>query len=166
MEKLFGDFSFGLFFWQSLLFLLFLFLLRKFAWKPILGAVNERERSIETALNEAKKAREEMALLKSENDKILKEAKIERDAILKEAREMRDGIVAKAKDAAQIEADRLVENAKAAIQNEKAAAMTELKNQIAQLSIDVAERVLKKELSDKSAQEALAKEMINEAKFN
>lgn len=166
MEKLFGDFSFGLFFWQSLLFLLFLFLLRKFAWKPILGAVNERERSIETALNEAKKAREEMALLKSENDKILKEAKIERDAILKEAREMRDGIVAKAKDAAQVEADRLVENAKAAIQNEKAAAMTELKNQIAQLSIDVAERVLKKELSDKSAQEALAKEMINEAKFN
>lgn len=166
MDKLINDFSFGLFFWQVILFLLFLFLLRKFAWKPILGAVNEREKSIETALNEAKKAREEMAFLKSENDKILKEAKIERDAILKEAREMRDGIVAKAKETAQLEADRLVENAKAAIQNEKAAAVTDLKNQIAQLSIEVAEKVLKKELSDKSSQEALAKEMINEAKFN
>src|SRR5690606_13667271 len=118
------------------------------------------------ALNQAKKAREEMALLKAENDKILKEAKIERDAILKEAREAKDNIIAQAKTTAQEEADRLVANAKTAIQNEKAAAMTELKNQIAQLSIEVAEKVLKKELGDKSAQEALAKEMINESKLN
>lgn len=166
MEKLFGDFSFGLFFWQSLLFLLFLFLLRKFAWKPILGAVNDREKSIEDALNEAKKAREEMVLLKSENDKILKEAKIERDAILKEAREAKESIIAQAKETAQVEADRLVESAKAAIQNEKMAAMTDLKNQVAKLSIEVAEKVLNKELGSKEAQEALAKEFINEAKLN
>lgn len=166
MEKLINDFSFGLFFWQTLLFVLLLFILKKFAWGPIMSAVNEREKTIEDSLNQAKKAREEMANLKSENEKILKEAKIERDAILKEAREMKEGIIAKAKDTAQIEADRLVENAKAAIHNEKAAAMTELKNQIAVLSIEVAEKVLKKELSDKSAQEALAKEMINETKLN
>lgn len=166
MEKLISDFSFGLFFWQTILFLMLLLLLRKFAWKPILNAVNDREKSIEDALNEAKKAREEMAQLKSENDKILKEAKIERDAILKEARETKDSIVAKAKETAQVEADRLVEGAKQAIQNEKMAAMTELKNQIAHLSIDVAEKVLNKELSDKTAQESLAKEIINEANLN
>lgn len=166
MEKLINDFSFGLFFWQTLLFLLLLLVLRKYAWKPILNSVNEREASIEDALNEAKKAREEMVHLKSENDKILREAKIERDAILKEAREMHESIVSKAKDDAKIEADRLIENAKAAIQNEKLAAMTELKNQIATLSIEVAETVLKRELTEKSAQENLAKEMINEVKLN
>lgn len=166
MEKLISDFSFGLFFWQTILFIALLLLLRQFAWKPILNAVNDREKSIEDALNEAKKAREEMELLKAENDKILREAKIERDAILKEAREMHDGIIAKAKNTAQIEADRLVENAKAAIQNEKAGAMIELKNQIASLSIEVAETVLKRELKDPTAQESLVKEMINEVKLN
>jgi F-type H+-transporting ATPase subunit b len=166
MEKLINDFSFGLFFWQTLLFLVLILLLAKFAWKPILNAVNEREKSIEDALNQAKKAREEMALLKAENEKILIEAKMERDAILKEAREAKESIIAKAKETAQVEADRLVENAKSAIQNEKMAAMTDLKNQVAQLSIEVAEKVLTKELSNKSAQEELAKEIINEAKFN
>lgn len=166
MEKLISDFSFGLFFWQTLLFIVLLFLLAKFAWKPILNSVNEREKSIEDALNEAKKAREEMELLKAENDKILKEAKIERDSILKEAREMKDNIIAKAKESAQVEADKLVENARAAIQTEKTAAMTELKNQVATLSIEVAEKVLGRELKDNSAQEELAKEMINQAKLN
>lgn len=166
MDKLINDFSFGLFFWQLLLFLLLLFILRRFAWKPILNAVNEREKTIEDSLNQAKQAREEMANLKSENEKILKEAKIERDVILKEARTMKDNIIAKAKESAQVEADRLVEIAREAIQNEKSAAMTELKNQIAALSIDVAEKVLNKELSDKAAQETLAKEMIKETKLN
>lgn len=166
METLISDFSVGLFFWQTILFIVLLLLLRKYAWKPILTAVNDRERSIESALNEAKKAREEMALLTSENERVLKEAKIERDAILKEAREMRDTMVLNAKEEAKKEADYLVENARLAIQNEKAGAITELKNQIAILSIEVAEKVLKKELSDQTAQEALAMDMINQAKLN
>lgn len=158
--------SIGLIFWTTLTFIILLVILRSYAWKPILKAVKDREKSIEDALNEAKKAREEMSNLKAENDRILREAKIERDAILKEAREMHENIVSKAKDDAKIEADRLIENAKAAIQNEKLAAMTELKNQIATLSIEVAETVLKRELAEKSAQENLAKEMINEVKLN
>lgn len=166
MEKLISDFSFGLFFWQTILFIVLLLLLRQFAWKPILNAVNDREKSIEDALNEAKKAREEMSHLKAENERVLREAKIERDSILKEAREMHDNIVAQAKDNAQMEADRLIEHAKAAIQNEKSAVMTELKNEIATLSIEVAETVLKRELSDHTAQENLAKELINEVKLN
>jgi F-type H+-transporting ATPase subunit b len=158
--------SVGLIFWTAVVFIILLVLLRSLAWKPILSAVKEREQSIEDALNAAKKAKEEMALLNAQNEKILKEARAERDGILKEAREMKENIINEAKNSATVEANKLIENAKAAIQNEKATAMADIKNQVGQLSIEIAEKILTKELSDKSAQEALVKDVIDQVKFN
>ena len=158
--------SVGLIFWTAVVFIILLVLLRSLAWKPILSAVKEREQSIEDALNAAKKAKEEMALLNAQNEKILKEARAERDAILKEAREMKENIINEAKNSATVEANKLIENAKSAIQNEKASAMADIKNQVGQLSIEIAEKILTKELSDKSAQEALVNDVIDQVKFN
>jgi len=158
--------SVGLIFWTAVVFIILLVLLRSLAWKPILSAVKDREQSIEDALNAAKKAKEEMALLNAQNEKILKEARAERDAILKEAREMKENIINEAKNSATVEANKLIENAKAAIQNEKASAMADIKNQVGQLSIEIAERILTKELSDKSAQESLVNDVIDQVKFN
>ena len=158
--------SVGLIFWTAVVFIILLVLLRSLAWKPILSAVKEREQSIEDALNAAKKAKEEMALLNAQNEKILKEARAERDGILKEAREMKENIINEAKNSATVEANKLIENAKAAIQNEKASAMADIKNQVGQLSIEIAEKILTKELSDKSAQEALVNDVIDQVKFN
>ena len=158
--------SVGLIFWTAVVFIILLVLLRSLAWKPILSAVKEREQSIEDALNAAKKAKEEMALLNAQNEKIMKEARAERDAILKEAREMKENIINEAKNSATVEANKLIENAKSAIQNEKASAMADIKNQIGQLSIEIAEKILTKELSDKSAQEALVNDVIDQVKFN
>lgn len=158
--------SVGLIFWTAVVFIILLVLLRSLAWKPILSAVKEREQSIEDALNAAKKAKEEMALLNAQNEKIMKEARAERDAILKEAREMKENIINEAKNSATVEANKLIENAKAAIQNEKASAMADIKNQVGQLSIEIAEKILTKELSDKSAQEALVNDVIDQVKFN
>ena len=158
--------SVGLIFWTAVVFIILLVLLRSLAWKPILSAVKEREQSIEDALNAAKKAKEEMALLNAQNEKIMKEARAERDAILKEAREMKENIINEAKNSASVEANKLIENAKAAIQNEKASAMADIKNQVGQLSIEIAEKILTKELSDKSAQEALVNDVIDQVKFN
>ncbi|MFV0141696.1 MULTISPECIES: F0F1 ATP synthase subunit B [unclassified Empedobacter] len=158
--------SVGLIFWTAVVFIILLVLLRSLAWKPILSAVKEREQSIEDALNAAKKAKEEMALLNAQNEKIMKEARAERDAILKEAREMKDNIINEAKNSATVEANKLIENAKSAIQNEKASAMADIKNQVGQLSIEIAEKILTKELSDKSAQEALVNDVIDQVKFN
>ncbi|HJD86424.1 F0F1 ATP synthase subunit B [Empedobacter stercoris] len=158
--------SVGLIFWTAVVFIILLVLLRSLAWKPILSAVKEREQSIEDALNAAKKAKEEMALLNAQNEKIMKEARAERDAILKEAREMKENIINEAKNSATVEANKLIENAKTAIQNEKASAMADIKNQVGQLSIEIAEKILTKELSDKSAQEALVNDVIDQVKFN
>lgn len=158
--------SVGLIFWTAVVFIILLVLLRSLAWKPILSAVKEREQSIEDALNAAKKAKEEMVLLNAQNEKILKEARAERDAILKEAREMKENIINEAKNSATVEANKLIENAKTAIQNEKASAMADIKNQVGQLSIEIAEKILTKELSDKSAQEALVNDVIDQVKFN
>ncbi|MGV0936802.1 F0F1 ATP synthase subunit B [Empedobacter falsenii] len=158
--------SVGLIFWTAVVFIILLVLLRSLAWKPILSAVKEREQSIEDALNAAKKAKEEMALLNAQNEKIMKEARAERDAILKEAREMKENIINEAKNSASVEANKLIENAKAAIQNEKVSAMADIKNQVGQLSIEIAEKILTKELSDKSAQEALVNDVIDQVKFN
>ncbi len=135
--------SVGLIFWTAVVFIILLVLLRSLAWKPILSAVKEREQSIEDALNAAKKAKEEMALLNDQNEKIMKEARAERDAILKEAREMKENIINEAKNSATVEANKLIENAKSAIQNEKASAMADIKNQVGQLSIEIAEKILK-----------------------
>lgn len=166
MDKLINDFSIGLFFWQSLVFLLLIFLLRKYAWKPILNAVNEREQSIEGALKAAEKARQEMESLQASNEAILKEAREERERILKEARDMKNNIVAEAKETAAAEADKTVAAAKAAIEAEKAAAVAELKNQAAVLSIEVAEKVLGRELSAENKQTAMISKMIDEVKIN
>ncbi len=158
--------SVGLIFWTAVVFIILLVLLRSLAWKPILSAVKEREQSIEDALNAAKKAKEEMALLNAQNEKILKEARAERDGILKEAREMKENIINEAKNSATVEANKLIENAKTAIQNEKASAMADIKNQVGQLSIEIAEKILTKELADKSAQVALVNDVIDQVKFN
>ena len=158
--------SVGLIFWTAVVFIILLVLLRSLAWKPILSAVKEREQSIEDALNAAKKAKEEMALLNAQNEKIMKEARAERDAILKEAREMKENIINEAKNSATVEGNKLIENAKTAIQNEKSAAMADIKNQVGQLSIEIAEKILTKELADKSAQIALVNDVIDQVKFN
>lgn len=157
--NLFNDFSLGLFVWQTVLFLALLFLLRKYAWKPILTAVEEREEGIKSALDAADNAKKEMEALNADNEKILREAKAERDSILKEARELKDGIIAEAKTQATEEADKVMASAREQINNEKMAAITDLKNQVASLSVDIAEKILKAELKDDNKQ----KEMVNSA---
>lgn len=156
----------GLIFWMSITFITVLLLLRKFAWTPILNMIKEREASIENALNSAEKAKQEMAALKSSNDKLLAEARLERDNILKEAREIKDSIINEAKTKATQEADRIVKTARENIQNEKLAAITELKNQVATLSIDIAEKILKTELSSDDKQKALVKNLLEDVKLN
>ena len=165
MEKLINDFSFGLFFWQTLLFLILLFLLKKYAWKPILDALNSREEGIKNALDEADKARQEMVELKSSNEQIVKEARAERDAMLKEARSMKENMITEAKDEAKDQASKIIEQAKATIENEKLAAITELRNQVAELSIGIAEKIIKDELSQKDKQVELIEKMLKEAKL-
>ena len=160
---LFNDFSIGLFVWQTVLFLALLFLLRKYAWKPILSAVEEREEGIKSALDAADNAKNEMEALNADNERILLEAKAERDAILKEAREIKDGIIAEAKAQATVEADKVMSSAREQINNEKMAAITELKNQVADLSIDIAEKILKSELKDNTKQKEMVKNALKEA---
>ena len=142
MEKLINEFSFGLFFWQLLIFVGLILLLKKFAWKPILDSVNEREDSIKQALSSAEKARSEMQSLKEDNQKILKEAKIEREALLKEARNRGGKIVETAKKEARIEADKILKDVQERIENEKKHVIKDLKNQVAEFSIEIAEKVI------------------------
>ena len=166
MEKLLNDFSVGLFFWQTLLFVVLMFLLRKFAWKPILNAVNEREDSIQEALDSAKEAKLEMAKLKSDNEDLLNEARAERDAMLKEARGIKDGIVADAKITANQEAEKIITSARESIQHEKMAAITELKNQVATLSIEIAEKILNDELSSAEKQKTIIDNVVKDINLN
>lgn len=157
--------SIGLIVWQTLAFLLLVFLLGKFAWKPVLGAIKERERSIDDALEAAKKAKEEMARLTNENESLLKEARAERDVILKEAKQLKDQIVSDAKASAQAEGAKLIEKAKQEIDSQKAAALAEVKNQVAELSLQIAEKVLNKQLEDQKKQEALVSDLLKEVKL-
>jgi F-type H+-transporting ATPase subunit b len=166
MEKLINQFEFGLFFWQILIFIGLIFLLRKFAWKPILDAVNEREEGIRSALLSAENARIEMLTLQADNERILHEARMERDTLLKEAREMKDKMIADSKHEAQVEGQRMIGQAKAAIEAEKNAAMAELKSQVAILSLEIAEKLLKDELSNKEAQNKLVERMLGDVKLN
>jgi F-type H+-transporting ATPase subunit b len=156
----------GLLFWMTLAFLMLVFLLKKFAWIPILSMLKERETSIFEALNAATKAKEEMKQLKFSNEQLLQEAKNERDAIMNEARKIRDKLLDEARTKANEEASRIIETAKANIQNEKMAAMTELKNQIAENSLTLAKFVLRRELSDPAMQEEYVHELLKEVKFN
>ncbi len=158
--------SIGLVFWTTLVFVIVLLILRKAAWKPILNAVQEREASIDNALKSAENARKEMERLTADNERILAEARLERDRILKEARELKDNIVNEAKQKASEEGEKMIAAAQAAIHNQKMAAITELKNQVASLSIDIAERVLRKELEDKKKQDALVNELLKEVVNN
>jgi F-type H+-transporting ATPase subunit b len=162
MDKLIEQFSLGLFFWQLILFVGLVLLLKKFAWGPILKSVGEREEGIKDALDEAENARKEMQNLNADNARILKEARAERDLLLKEAREMKDGIIADAKNEAQAQANKVIEQAQATIQAEKNAAISDLKNQVAELSISIAEKVIQGELADKNKQEKLVQDLLKE----
>lgn len=160
------NFSSGLFIIQSVVFLVLLFVLGKFAWKPILNAINEREVSIQDALNQAQLARDEMKNLKAENENIIREAKAERDAILKEAREIKEKIVAEAKDAAKSEGDKMIDQARQSIQAEKSAAMADIKSQIGALSVNIAENILQQKLDSSEAQNALVENYLNKSNLN
>jgi F-type H+-transporting ATPase subunit b len=165
LEKLISDFSFGLFFWQTLLFFALLILLRKYAWKPILGAVNEREESIVNSLKAAERAREEMKALQADNEKILAEARSERERIMKEATEMKNRIIGDATDKAKEEGAKLVENARIQIEAEKNNAMAQIKTQVAELSVEIAEKLLRKELATENKQKQLIADLLADAKL-
>jgi len=156
----------GLIFWQLVIFLIVLFLLAKFAWKPILTSLKEREDSIEGALRMANQAKLEMQELKAGNEKLLAEARMERDRIMKEASAMANQLIEQAKNKATEEGGRMISQAREAIQNEKNAALAEVKNTAAQLSIDIAERILRRELSDSSSQKELVDSYLKEVKLN
>jgi F-type H+-transporting ATPase subunit b len=148
MEQLLNDFSPGLFIMQSVLMLAVIFLMVKFAWKPIVSALDEREEGIKNALEAAEKAKQEMESISSSNEKLFNQAREERDAMLKEAREMKAKMIAEAEANAEAEAAKIIASAKEAIEVEKKEALAELKAEVAQLSISVAEKLLKEELSD------------------
>lgn len=156
----------SLIFWTTIIFVVFFFLLKKFAWKPILGAVKSREESINNALDAAEKAKLDMQNLQADNANLLKEARAEREAMLKEAREMKNTMIEDAKTEAQVQANAMIEQAQAAIESEKKAAMAELKNHVAGLSVDIAEKVVRQELSNKDKKLALVESLLGEAKLN
>lgn len=156
----------GLIFWQLVTFLIVLFLLAKFAWKPIMKALHEREASIEDALSAAERAKLEIQSLKADNEKLLAEARLERDRILKDASDAGNALVESAKNKANEEGARMIAQAREAIENEKRAAITEVKNMAANLSLEIAERILRKELSNPTAQQTLAEDYIREVTLN
>lgn len=166
MEKLVEDFSVGLFFWQTLIFVGLVVLLAKFAWKPILKAVKEREDNIKNALEAAENAKLEMAKLKSQNEDMRKEALAERDALLREAKETKDSIIAESKNAAKVEAEKIIISAREEIRAEKVAAMSEIKNQVAELSIEIAEKIVKEQLKSDDKQKALVDNLIDDVNLN
>ena len=166
MEKLITDFSLGLFFWHTLLFIILVIFLKKFAWKPILASIEEREEGIKQAIDSAERAKEEMKSLNADNERILKEAKQQRDSLLKEARELKEKIINEAKNEAVKEANNTLSLAKEQIQNEKSKALESLKSTVSGLSIDIAESILKKELSNKKEQEALVNSLIEKTDFS
>ncbi|AKQ47241.1 ATP F0F1 synthase subunit B [Rufibacter radiotolerans] len=156
----------GLLIWQVITFLVVLFLLSKFAWKPIMAALREREDNIDAALSMAEKAKLEMQALKADNERLLTEARVERDRILKDASEAANHLVETARTKASEEGARLVEQARVSIENEKNAALTEVKNLAASLSIDIAEKLLRRELQDQQAQRALVESYLRDAEVS
>jgi F-type H+-transporting ATPase subunit b len=156
----------GLILWMSFAFLAVLFVLGKYAWKPIMSALKEREGSIHEALNAAEKARKEMQNLQFSNEQMLKEAKNERDKILAEARKIKESIIEESKVKAGEETNRILHNAREAIQNEKMAVLSGLKDQMTDFSLEIAKKILKRELSDPKKQEDYVKELLKEIKFN
>lgn len=169
MEELFDGLlndHLGFVVWATVAFVILLILLAKFAWKPIMNAITERERSIEDALLKAEAAKEEMARLTNENEQLLKEARAERDLILREARQMKDQIINEAKDAAQEEGARMIEKARLEINSQKAIALAAVKTQVADLSIEIAEKLLRKQFENQKEQDALVADLLKEVKVN
>ncbi len=166
METLLNDFSPGLFIVQTILLLGLIFLMVKFAWKPILNSLNERESGIQDALEAAENAKKEMQNLQADNDKLLKEARAEREAMLKEAREIKDKMISDSKEQAKVEADKMIQQAQAVIEGEKKAAVADIKNQVANLSVEIAEKVIKEQLSNKDQQLKLVDDMLGDIKLN
>ena len=166
METLLNDFSPGLFVVSTILLLALIALMVKFAWKPILGSLEERESGIKDALAAAESARKEMQNLQADNAKLVKEARAERDAMMKEARDIRDNMIAEAKEDVKEVTTKLIENAQASIQQEKQAALAELKKSVAELSISIAESVIKRELSSKKDQLILVEGILKDITLN
>ncbi|MXO33231.1 F0F1 ATP synthase subunit B [Apibacter sp. B2912] len=158
--------SIGLIFWMTISFIVLLIILGKYAWKPILKALENRENSIQKSLDEAKNAREAMAKLTSQNEQILKEARMEREAILNEAREIKDKIINDAKDAATAESNKIIQSAKETINAERISAINQIKSEVADLSVNIAKKVLQKELSSPEEQKKLIDSLVNQAKLN
>ena len=162
MDKLLSEFSFGLFIWQALILALLVLLLRKFAWKPILNTINEREAGIRSAMKSAEEARAEMQNLQADNERILKEARAERDGLLKEARELRQKMIDDAKGEAKVQAEQLIAQAKEAIENEKQVAITSLKNEVADLSLQRAAPLTNEQLAADHKQTELVQKLLKD----
>ena len=166
MDKLINDFSFGLFFWQLIILVVLILLMVKFAWKPIMNTITEREEGIKDALLSAENAKKEMMALKSDNQKLLDDARAERDMMIKEATAIKEKMIADAKSEAQTQGAKMIEQAKATIESEKNNAVAEIKNQVSTLSLDIAEKLLKEELSNKESQTKLVEKMLADVKLN
>jgi F-type H+-transporting ATPase subunit b len=156
----------GLIFWTLIAFLIVFFILRKFAWKPILSSLNQRQKTIADSLETAERVKREMSHLKSENEALLVKAREERGVMLKEAREIKDRIINEAKEQAKVEANRIILEAQQQINAQKMAAITEVKNQVGKMVVEVAEKVLRKELSTSATQEAHIKDLVNEVNLS
>jgi len=156
----------GLIFWMLISFSLVLYVLGKYAWKPIMKGIHQREDTIEKALEAANDAKKEMLQLKAGNEQLLRDAKDERDALMRDARKVKETILEEARVKANEEAARIMENARENIQFEKMAAINELKNQIATISIEIAEKVIGKELENKKAQQELTEKLLKDVKIN
>ncbi|MCM5529563.1 MAG: F0F1 ATP synthase subunit B [Chitinophagaceae bacterium] len=156
----------GFFFWTLLAFVIVFLILKKFAWKPIISTLNEREKTIADSIESAERVKAEMAQMKSENELLMQKAREERSLILKEAKEVKDRIIAEAKEQAKAEANKIMIDAQAAIQAQKMAALTEVKNQVGKLVVEVSEKVLRRELSDKANQENYIQQLAEDVKLN
>lgn len=166
MENLLNDFSVGLFFWQVILFVALLWLLKKYAWNFILVSVREREDKIKEGIEAADKAKEMMRQMKEDNEALLAEARQERDTIIKSAREAKEKMISDAKAKANEEGDKIIKNAQEAIKAEKAAAMSDIRKHVAELSVEIAEKILKNELSSNAKQEELIDSAMKDANLN
>lgn len=156
----------GTIFWMAIVFLIVALVLKKFAWKPILNALDEREKSIESALNAAQEARQEMAKLKAGNEELIEEGRKEKESILREALNLKESILSEAKERASAETQRSLEHARQQIQNEKARAINDMKKQITEISLLIAEKIIRKEMADNKQQQERVSHLIDEMKLN
>ena len=162
MEKLINEFSFGLFFWQLLIFVGLILILKKFAWKPILDTLNERENSIRESLESAQKAKDEFSKIKADNEKILSNAKKERDFIISDAKKTGREIIEDSKNVAKIESEKIIENARESIIQEKDLVLKDLKSQVVDISVEIASKILQKELNEKQKQDDYTQKLIDQ----